>query len=687
MSNEKQTANANTNVPINLLSARYLANAEMRAKMGPQRLKLARATVAYCRRSKEVENLSIDRQKERAAAYAKVHLNDDIARFYVDEGITGETAVRPDFEQMMKDAQAGLFDVIVVEDVDRVGRSFGVIGNSWDIFKELGIKLHTVFKGGEVSNVDIAFKTLAATEHQVALRDRSRDGVDRAISEGRVVGALPFGYVRHPYKKGVFQIDEAMRPCIEWMYEARLQGMSVFAILRGLHEMAPPNSNKLPSSISQIARTFKNTIYKGVFTFRKCEVRKKNGKRWYNNRPPSEWRKTFVPHMKIVDEDKWNRVYDSFRGVSQKQRGIRFLSEKVFCGECGLRMRYGSTYRSNHNFECFYARKQYKLGQTGSCPMGSVVAAPVHEAVLRSIRETLSGEWQEEEYQNILDQELDEQRKAIEKRRGELEVRRDALKENIKLVADKMSLASIPKEIAEEEIRNAAHDWREAVFQLDTLPDLKKRLLIESTRRATLLEVFDRIVANVHLHERDLSTQERMERAVLRRLIVGVKLDRMPGTQSIRIVIELSNADLLGVRLPEGSAIPATKTFIGYVHRWGNSQSEEAISAYREGIYGLSDAEWEIVSSRFAGDLSEVSLPPELGIRELTNLLVFAGSISIRRRYLRTYRLVQSQWGMVALGRLIRSGLWKRIFDCLETNFASRRHSLNPDLAKFFLIH
>jgi len=686
MSNDKQTANANGAALNSLFSPRFLANAELQAGRGARRVQLARATVAYCRRSKEVENLSIDRQKERAAAYAKGHLGDEIAHFYADEGITGETAVRPDFERLMKDAQAGLFDTIVVEDVDRVGRTFGVIGNTWDTFKELGIKLHTVFKGGEVSNVDIAFKTLAATEHQVALRSRSRDGVDRAIKDGRVVGTLPIGYVRASFERGHFKIDEATRPCIEWMYDARLQGVSIHAILRGLKEMAPPGV-KVPATVCQLSRSLKNPLYKGVFTFRKTETKKKDGKVLRTMRHPSEWKRLSVPHLQIVSAETWDAVYDTFKGTQQKQRGQRLLSGKIVCGECGFRTHYLSARRRGQYIGCFNNRIKYRYGGAATCSMGVVLAAPIHQAAVGAIREMLRGDWQEEEYQRILDSELDEQRKAIEQRRHDLERRRDALKENIKRAAERMSLGSIPKEIADEVIGEAARGWKEAVFQLETLPDLSKRLLVESGRRAGLLEVYDRVVAKVDYHERDLSTQERMEIAVLRRLIAGIKIEEMPATNSIRISVDISSAEMLGVRLPEGSSIPATRTYVDYVHRRGTATPEVAIATYNEGTYALSDAEWEVVSTRFRKELSGISLPQELGIRALINLLVFAGSTSIRRRFLRTYRLVESQWGMVALGTLIRTGLWKRIFDCLEDTFQQRRRSFNSDLATFFLYH
>jgi site-specific DNA recombinase len=667
-----------------MFSAAYLQKAEALAKRGPQPLKLARLTVAYCRRSKEIENLSIDRQKERAAVYAQAHLNDEIARFYVDEGITGETADRPGFIQMMKDAEAGLFDKIVVEDVDRVGRSWGVIGNSWDIFKELGIQLHTVFKGGEVSNVDIAFKALAATEHQTALRNRSRDGVDLAISQGRVVGMLPWGYARDPYRKGVFRIDEATRPCIEWMFEARLQGMSIYDILMGLREIAP-DPERLPKSVSQISRCLKNPMYKGVFTFRRTDQTLKGGKRKSRRRPPSEWKQVHIPHMQIIDREKWEAAYDSFKGVSQRQAGRRFLTGKVYCGSCGLLMNHGSAERPDPKLTCYDYARSYQLGKDQkSCPIRMVPVNLVRSAVINAIREELQDRSLEKEYQRLLDVELDGQRKAIEQRRRDLEIRRVHLKSEINRVADAMSLGSIPRPIAEERIQETADKWNEANDQLDRLPDLTKRLLIESTRRSGLIEVFDRITPKAALHEKELSTQERMERSVCRRLIKRVVIEKLPGTRSFRIRIDISNSNLLGIKMPENSSVPEVKTHIYYGHRWRDC-SNEIVPTYNSGYYQLSDAEWEVISSKLSDDLAEIAPEAKVGARELVDLLVFAGSISLRRRYLRKYGLVNSSKVSRALGIILYSGLWKRIFDALEANFPDRKRTLNPGFGETFI--
>lgn len=684
MSNQNQSAEPVSATLNNLFSAAYLERAEALAKMGPQPLKLARRTVAYCRRSKEVENLSIDRQKERATNYARVHLNDEIAQFYVDEGITGETADRPGFEAMMKDAQAGLIDVIVVEDLDRVGRSWGVIGNSWDIFKELGIQLHTVFKGGQIGNVDIAFKALAATEHQSALRSRTRDGVDLAISQGRVVGLLPFGYVRDPYRKGVFQIDETARHCIEWAFEARVQGMSIYDILKGLREIAP-DPTRLPKRVGQISRWLKNPMYKGVFTFRKTNQTLKGGKLTRRRRPPSEWKRIYIPHMQIIDPAKWEAAFESFKGVRQRQAGHHFLTGKVLCGSCGLMMVHGNFSRGRQRVTCNSYQKAYAVQGDGSrCPMRSARVEVLCNSVIDAIREELKDNSLEREYQMLLDIEIEDQRKAIDQRRRDLEIRRDTLKEEINRVADTMSLGAIPRQIAEERIGASAERWQEVNAQLERLPDLSKRLLIESSRRQGLLEVFDRIAPKAHDHDRDLNIQEKMERGVLRRLIDRVVVDRVPGASSYRIRIELSNADLMGVKLPEGSSVPKTKTHIYYGHRW-RDHSDEILPAYHSRHYHLSDEEWEVIRSRFDKELAEIVPASEIEPRELMDLLVFAGSISLRRRSLREYGLVKSTKISMALGTFIYSGLWERVFDCLESNFPSRKRTLNRDFGRTFV--
>ena len=80
--------------------------------------------VGYLRRSTDRQDQSIPDQKRAVEAYATEH-GFRLARFYVDDAISGTTATkRPGFQEMVADAQSQTspFEYVVVYDVKRFGR-------------------------------------------------------------------------------------------------------------------------------------------------------------------------------------------------------------------------------------------------------------------------------------------------------------------------------------------------------------------------------------------------------------------------------------------------------------------------------------------------------------------------------------------------------------------------------------
>ena len=75
---------------------------------------------AYCRVSTEKEDQlnSLEAQKQFFTEYTK-RTGDVLVRLYADEGISGtKTKNRKEFMRMMADADKGLFDMVVVKDID-----------------------------------------------------------------------------------------------------------------------------------------------------------------------------------------------------------------------------------------------------------------------------------------------------------------------------------------------------------------------------------------------------------------------------------------------------------------------------------------------------------------------------------------------------------------------------------------
>jgi DNA invertase Pin-like site-specific DNA recombinase len=132
---------------------------------------------------------------------------------YVDAGITGRIREgRPAFVQMLSDAQAGKFDVVLVKFGDRIGRKFRIIINALDDLEEAGVQYRDLNKNtspvidpiifkSKVRRVDIGEKiinvisALMSEEEQDRRIERSVAGRRRAIEAGRYpFGRPPFGY-------------------------------------------------------------------------------------------------------------------------------------------------------------------------------------------------------------------------------------------------------------------------------------------------------------------------------------------------------------------------------------------------------------------------------------------------------------------------------------------------------------
>src|SRR5262245_57236015 len=79
-------------------------------------------TGTYYRMSDPRQEESVERQQSQVIPYAK-RMGYTLVAEYVEEGIAGdEIERRPAFQRMLKDAQKGLFDVILCDDKDRFGR-------------------------------------------------------------------------------------------------------------------------------------------------------------------------------------------------------------------------------------------------------------------------------------------------------------------------------------------------------------------------------------------------------------------------------------------------------------------------------------------------------------------------------------------------------------------------------------
>ena len=84
-------------------------------------------TALYCRLSqedaREGESLSIENQKKMLSEYAERNGFRN-CQFYVDDGFSGVSSNRPDYQRMLNDVENELVGTVIVKDQSRLSRNY-----------------------------------------------------------------------------------------------------------------------------------------------------------------------------------------------------------------------------------------------------------------------------------------------------------------------------------------------------------------------------------------------------------------------------------------------------------------------------------------------------------------------------------------------------------------------------------
>ena len=104
---------------------------------------------------------------------------------YTDHGVSGASSLRPGYQQLLEDARAGAFDVVVAEALDRLSRDQEHIAALYKQLGFAGIRLVTLSEG-EISELHVGLKGTMNALFLKDLAQKTRRGL-----EGRVRQAAP----------------------------------------------------------------------------------------------------------------------------------------------------------------------------------------------------------------------------------------------------------------------------------------------------------------------------------------------------------------------------------------------------------------------------------------------------------------------------------------------------------------
>ena len=292
---------------------------------------------------------------------AQINLNSDAlgwtaAGEYVDDGISGTIPLRdrPYGRQLLEDAAAGRFDVVFVYKLDRLGRNLKALLDAHDDLERAQVSIRSGTEPFDTRELMGRFVfqllgSLAELERGTII-ERMTLGTERSVRAGKWTnGPIPFGYDLDtenrliPSARLVEGTGYTEAEIARLVFVRMADGSSTILVCRWLNEMGVPTHRRYGGGAivtvgetwrpSRINTMLKNTVYKGVHTFKS-----KNG--------PIE--RDVEP---LVSAEVWERANTQLaRNKARSSRNTRhtyLLSGLIRCGIKGCEFGYSGTTTKN----------------------------------------------------------------------------------------------------------------------------------------------------------------------------------------------------------------------------------------------------------------------------------------------------------------------------------------------------
>ena len=225
-------------------------------------------TALYIRVSTEKqadEGFSLDAQQERLTAYCAAH-EWAVCRTYVDAGVSGKTANRPEFQRMMDAAKNGEVSRIVAIKLDRLARNTRDFLATVDQLHAAGCDLVLVHESFDTSTPHgkFALTMFAAIAELEAsqIAERTRAGRTEKARQGGFNGApAPLGY---DYDGETFTVNRDEARTVQRIFDQFTAGASLNGIARELNAADVQTKTGARWYASTVRHILSNGFYAGI---------------------------------------------------------------------------------------------------------------------------------------------------------------------------------------------------------------------------------------------------------------------------------------------------------------------------------------------------------------------------------------------------------------------------------------
>ncbi|KXV61366.1 resolvase, partial [Acetobacter tropicalis] len=329
-----------------------------------------------------------------------------IVASYSDRAISGTTLLRPGIQDLMAQARAGQFDIVLAEGLDRLSRDQEDVAGFYKRMKFADIEIETLSEG-RITALHIGLTGTMNAEFIDKLSKNTHRGLYGRIKDGKSGGGLCYGYdvlkLRDAEGERIYgerAINNEQAQIVRRIFQEYADGKSPKAIALTLNAeglRGPLSGAWGPSTLNgnreRGTGILNNELYIGRLVWNRLRYLKDpvTKKRVSRLNPESKWAIQDVPELRIIEQDLWEAVKarQSKTTWSQKSRGTgthplnalqrptHLLTGLSKCGCCGG----GFSMISKNHLGCSTARNK------GTCENRLTIRRDVLEkSVLNGLR-------------------------------------------------------------------------------------------------------------------------------------------------------------------------------------------------------------------------------------------------------------------------------------------------------------
>lgn len=299
-------------------------------------------------------------------------------------GFSTSVSDRDILQKILKDAEKGEFDILVIYKDDRLGRRMWEVGLYIMLLKAKGVVVYTVTDGlispesdDIMGQIMLALRYANAQKSSADTAIRVKDTAKKLVAEGRFLGGKPpYGYTfrlsdkvsKHRRRLNELVIVKEQAEIVKKIFEMSLyQCFGSTRIAKELNndqrykEMAPGYPERMWMS-GTITSILTNPIYAGYPAYNRREsIKGTDGKVHIRKLESKDWiiAEKQNPDITIIPPDMWNKVQevrkqradkyikkleDKDVTVIYRNDGLLPLVDVLYCGYCGRKMVNGSRY-------------------------------------------------------------------------------------------------------------------------------------------------------------------------------------------------------------------------------------------------------------------------------------------------------------------------------------------------------